>query len=156
MNDTAARLEELLNPIWSEELPLPWNQTALIFQKAFHQEGIQHAVITYALKSSETDDQLHTYPPPGLAPKHSSIFHCCLHELEDKSKSHQGSCQLGSALGFKDCRLGFSYNSNCFTTCYKYPVRKHNSSLPIKLLYTVNYFSRALPGYSTVTYFACP
>lgn len=51
MKDIAARLEELLNHIWSEKQPLPWNQkTALIFQKAFHQEGVWHTVITYALK----------------------------------------------------------------------------------------------------------
>lgn len=33
-----------------------------------------------------------------------------------------------------------------FTTCYKYPVRKHNSSLTTELLCTVKYFSMALPG----------
>lgn len=86
MKDTADRLEELLNPIWSEKLSLPWNQTALILQKAFHQEVVWHTVITLVLKSSETDDQLHTYPPPGLAPKHSGIFHCCLHELDRRQR----------------------------------------------------------------------
>lgn len=101
MNDIAARLEELLNPIWSEKLPLPWNQTALIFQKAFHQEGIWHAVITCVLKSSETDDQLHTYPPPGLAPKHSGIFHCRLHELDRRQRQTTSRfLPVGQCSGF--------------------------------------------------------
>lgn len=57
-------------------------QRTLIFQKAFHQEGVRYTVITHTLQSVETDDQLHTYPPPGLAPKYSGISPCRLHECD--------------------------------------------------------------------------